>query len=105
MKDYPEDQHLLSRKAAKAKKEAAAKQAAARPKVLKSEDVSHFLLSWKVPLYLLLLLQVIFDVSPDPKFLKTVIKYLPENFKLSKELVGASGNRMNRIKHVATIEN
>ena len=106
MKDYPEDQHLLSRKAAKAKKEAAAKQAAARPKVLKSEDVSRFLLlSWKVPVYLWLLLQVIFDVSPDPKFLKTVIKYLPENFKLSKELVGASGNRMNRIKHVATIEN
>ena len=105
MKDYPEDQHLLSRKAAKAKKEAAAKQAAARPKVLKSEDVSRFLLSWNFPLYLWLLLQVIFDVSPDPKFLKTVIKYLPENFKLSKELVGASGNRMNRIKHVATIEN
>ena len=51
------------------------------------------------------MLQVIFDVCPDPKFLKTVIKYLPENFKLSKELVGASGNRMNRIKHVATIEN
>ena len=42
MKDYPEDQHLLSRKAAKAKKEAAAKQAAAKPKVLKSEDVSRF---------------------------------------------------------------
>ena len=40
MKDYPEDQHLLSRKAAKAKKEAAAKQAAAKPTVLKSEDVS-----------------------------------------------------------------
>ena len=44
MKDYPEDQHLLSRKAAKAKKEAAAKQAAAKPKVLKSEDVSGFVL-------------------------------------------------------------
>ena len=43
MKDYPEDQHLLSRKAAKAKKEAAAKQAAAKPKVLKSEDVSRFI--------------------------------------------------------------
>ena len=44
MKDYPEDQHLLSRKAAKAKKEAAAKQAAAKPKVLKSEDVSRFVI-------------------------------------------------------------
>ena len=106
MKDYPEDQHLLSRKAAKAKKEAAAKQAAAKPKVLKSEDVSRFIFFLlKVPSYSWLLLQVIFDVCPDPKFLKTVIKYLPENFKLSKELVGASGNRMNRIKHVATIEN
>ena len=42
MKDYPEDQHLLSRKAAKAKKEAAAKQAAAKPTVLKSEDVSYY---------------------------------------------------------------
>ena len=51
------------------------------------------------------LLQVIFDVCSDPKFLKTVIKYLPENFKLSKELVGASGDSINRIKHVATIEN
>ena len=39
MKDYPEDQHLLSRKAAKAKKEAAAKQAAAKPKILKPEEV------------------------------------------------------------------
>ena len=45
MKDYPEDQHLLSRKAAKAKKEAAAKQAAAKPKVLKSEDVSFVVIS------------------------------------------------------------
>ena len=50
-------------------------------------------------------MQVIFDVSPDPKFLKTVIKYLPENFKLSKELVGATVERNNSIKHVATIEN
>lgn len=39
MKDYPEDRHLLSRKAAKAKKEAAAKQAAAKPKVLQPEEV------------------------------------------------------------------
>ena len=49
MKDYPEDQHLLSRKAAKAKKEAAAKQAAAKPKVLKSEDVRSFVFFLKSP--------------------------------------------------------
>ena len=51
------------------------------------------------------MLQVIVDVSPDPKFLKTVIKYLPENFRFSKELVGASADKIHRIKHVATIEN
>ena len=50
-------------------------------------------------------MQVIFEACPDPKFLRTVIKYLPENFKLSKELVGASGERISRIKHVATIGN
>ena len=53
MKDYPEDQHLLSRKAAKAKKEAAAKQAAAKPKVLKSEDVSRFVLFMKSSIILM----------------------------------------------------
>ena len=53
MKDYPEDQHLLSRKAAKAKKEAAAKQAAAKPKVLKSEDVSRFVLFLKSSILLM----------------------------------------------------
>ena len=37
--DYPEDQDLLGRKAAKAKKEAAAKQAASKPKSNKSEEV------------------------------------------------------------------
>lgn len=43
MKDYPEDRHLLSRKAAKAKKEAAAKQAAAKPKVLQPEEVIFYM--------------------------------------------------------------
>ena len=49
MKDYPEDQHLLSRKAAKAKKEAAAKQAAAKAKTLTHEEVEyHYILSKKL---------------------------------------------------------
>ena len=41
MQDYPEDRDLLARKAAKAKKEAAAKQAASKPKNLANEEVSH----------------------------------------------------------------
>ena len=37
--DYPEDSILLARKAAKAKKEAAAKQAASKPRFHKAEEV------------------------------------------------------------------
>jgi hypothetical protein len=40
LQDYPEDRDLLARKAAKAKKEAADKQAASRPKTLNDEEVS-----------------------------------------------------------------
>ena len=40
VQDYPEDQNLLARKAAQAKKEADAKQAASKPKISQSEEVT-----------------------------------------------------------------
>jgi hypothetical protein len=39
LQDYPEDRDLLARKAAKAKKEAAAKQAASKPRTWADDEV------------------------------------------------------------------
>ncbi|XP_023323760.1 cyclic nucleotide-gated cation channel beta-3 [Eurytemora carolleeae] len=64
MKDYPEDQNLLARKAAQAKKEADAKQAASKPKISQSEEI-------------------VFPTRREPQLIKTVIQLLPESHPLA----------------------